>query len=101
MSWFKIAANFLRDAMGSSETTEQAEPTPLPPTDVEGVVLLINKHRTEIDANFQAVAQMIAAQNAKQARALEIQKRWNYALSAAALILAAAFGFLFYKMALR
>jgi hypothetical protein len=87
--------------MGSGGSTEQAEPTLLPPTDVEGVVQLINQHRAEIDQNFQAVSQMIAKQNARHARAMEIQKRWNYALTAAVVILTAALGYLLYKTGAR
>jgi len=62
---------------------------------------VVNRHRAEIDNNFQVAARTIAAQNARLTRALEIQKRWNYALTAAVAILAITLAVILYKMGVR
>lgn len=86
MSWLSIAAGLLRDAMSSS--SEPAEPVPQapPPTNIAEVTELLNRHRAEIDKNFEAVAAMLNAQNNRLLKAMQIQRRWNYGLTAALVI---------------
>ena len=89
MSWFQLAAGLIRDAMASSESKEPAQgTTPLPPADIAGIVNLIDYHRGEIDKNFETVAAMLNLQKEQHLRALRIQKRWNYGLTAAVVLLA-------------
>jgi hypothetical protein len=85
MSWLSIAAGFLRDAMSSEPAPKQADP-PIAPQTLDDLVGLLNQHRAEIDRNFNAVAQALAALNAEQLRVTQMQKRWNYGLAAALLI---------------
>jgi hypothetical protein len=78
-----MAAGFLRDAMTSpNESPEPVKETP-PPANIAEVTELINRHRFEIDKNFEAVAEMLNAQKAHHLKALQIQRRWNYGLTAA------------------
>jgi hypothetical protein len=86
MSWLSIAAGFLRDAMSSEPAPKQADLLPIAPQTLDDLVGLLNQHRVEIDRNFDAVAQALAALNAGQLRAAQMQKRWNYGLAAALLI---------------
>ena len=74
--------------MGSS--SEPAEPVQQgpPPTNIAEVTDLLNRHRFEIDKNFEAVIGMLNTQKARHAKALEIQRRWNYGLTAALAIMA-------------
>ena len=88
MSWLRIAADLLRDAMSSSsEPPEPVHEAPLP-TDISGVIGILNHHRSEIDQNFKSVAEMLNAQNERHLRALQVQRRWNYGLTAALVIVA-------------
>ena len=83
MSWLRIAADFLRDAMtSSSESTEPVQEAP-PPANIAEVLGLLNRHRAEIDKNFEAVVAMLNAQKERHLKALRIQRRWNYGLTAA------------------
>ena len=89
MSWFQLAAGLIRDAMNSGESTEPAKGTTrLPPSDISGIVDLVDYHRAEIDKNFEIVAGMLKVQNEQRLRAIRIQKRWNYGLAAAVALLA-------------
>src|SRR6266850_4795952 len=88
MSWFQLAAGLIRDAMASGESTEPAQGTkPLPPADISGIVNLIDHHRAEIDKNFETIVAMLNLQKEQRLRALRIQKRWNYGLTAAVVLL--------------
>jgi hypothetical protein len=88
MSWLRIAADLLRDAMSSSsEPTEPVQEMP-PPADISGVIGVLNRHRSEIDKNFETVAEMLRAQNGRHLKAIQIQRRWNYGLTAALVIVA-------------
>ena len=91
MSWLRIAgmaAGFLRDAMTSSnESPEPVKEAP-PPANIAEVTELMNRHRFEIDKNFEAVVEMLNAQKARHIKALQIQQRWNYGLTAALAALA-------------
>jgi hypothetical protein len=88
MNWLSIAAGLLRDAMSSpSESTEPVQQAP-PPSDISGVVRLLNQHRAEVDKNFEAVAAMLNAQHNRHLEAIQIQRRWNYALAAALVVVA-------------
>jgi hypothetical protein len=89
MTWFQLAAGLIRNAMASGESTEPAQgTTPLPPSDIAGIVNLIDHHRAEIDKNFETVVAMLNVQKEQRLRALRIQKRWNYGLTAAVVLLA-------------
>jgi hypothetical protein len=90
MSWLSIAAGFLRDAMSSEPAPKQADSSPIAPQTLDDLVGLLNQHRAEIDRNFDAVAQALAALNEGRLRAAQMQKRWNYGLAAALLITAGA-----------
>ena len=85
MSWIRIASDLIREAMSvnnePSEATQEA-PAP-PPADIVG---LLHRHRVEIDKNFETVVQMLNAQNERHIHAMKIQKRWNYALTAAVVV---------------
>ena len=87
MSWLRIAADLLRDAMSSSSEAAPAEEAP-PPADISGVIGLLNRHRSEIDKNFKTVAEMLNAQIERHLKAIQIQRRWNYGLTAALVIVA-------------
>ena len=90
MSWLRIAADLLRDAMSSSSEPAAAEPAqdaPLP-GDIAGVIGILNRHRSEIDQNFKAVAAMLNAQNQEHLKLIQIQRRGNYGLTAALIIVA-------------
>jgi hypothetical protein len=89
MSWFQLAAGLIRDAMVSGESTEPAQrTTPLPPTDISGIVNLIDHHRAEIDKSFETLVAMLNVQTEQRLRAMRIQKRWNYGLATAVVLLA-------------
>ncbi|HLQ77401.1 MAG TPA: hypothetical protein VK210_08605 [Terriglobia bacterium] len=88
MGWLNIAANFLREAMNSDEPSAPAQETVQLPADLSSIVGALNQHRAETERNFQAVAQMFQAQNDKLLHTLQIQRRWNYGLTAALVIVA-------------
>jgi hypothetical protein len=88
MSWLRIAADLLRDAISSpSEPPTLVEQAP-PPADISQVVDLLNRHRAEIDKNFEAVVGMLESQKKRHLNAIQIQRRWNYGLTAAVILLA-------------
>jgi hypothetical protein len=91
MSWLRIAgmaAGLLRNAMSSSsEPPAPAQDTP-PPANIAEVTELMNRHRFEIDKNFEAVMEMLNTQKARHLKALQIQRRWNYGLTAALAVMA-------------
>jgi len=87
MSWLNIAASFLRDAMSSSEPEPKPEGSHLP-ADVAGLAETIGRLRSETTQNFEAVAQMLKAQNERHLRAMQIQRRWNYGLAAGLIVVA-------------
>ncbi len=95
MSWLRIAADLLRDAMTSSEPAAPVEQGP-PPADMPQMVDLLNRHRAEIDKNFEAVVGMLNSQKDRHLKAMQIQRRWNYGLTVAVVLLAifVAVGFL-------
>jgi hypothetical protein len=49
---------------------------------------LVNRHRTETEKNFAAAAQVLRAQNEQLLRTIQIQRRWNYGLTAALVVVA-------------
>jgi hypothetical protein len=83
MSWFNIAANLLRDALSSSSEPSPPAPEEPPPANIAEVTELLNRHRFEIDKNFEAVAAMLEAQKKRHLQAMQIQRRWNYGLTVA------------------
>jgi hypothetical protein len=86
MSWLRFAAEVIRDVVGSSEPSARPQPSQPPPADMHEVAGLLNSYRAEVDQNFEAFARMLKAQNQQQLRAMQIQRRWNYALTAALVI---------------
>jgi len=88
MSWLAIAAGLLRDAMSApSEPPAPVQDAP-PPADISVVMGLLNRHRYEIDKNFETVVEMLNGQRAQHLKAIQTQRRWNYGLTAALVILA-------------
>jgi hypothetical protein len=88
VSWLTFAAGLLRAAMTSSnEPPAPAREAP-PPATMSEMSELLNRHRAEIDKNFQAVAAMLNAQQEQQLKALQAQRRWNYGLAAAVTVIA-------------
>jgi len=87
MSWLRIAADLLREAMNSSSEPEPVQEAPLP-VDISGVIGILNRHRSEIDKNFKTVAEMLNAQNERHLKAIQIQRRWNYGLTTAVVVVA-------------
>lgn len=69
--------------------TSSSEPEPVqdapPPANIAEMTALLNRHRAEIDKNFEAVVAMLNSQKERHLKALQIQKRWNYGLTAALL----------------
>jgi len=88
MSWLNIAASLLRDAMTSSEPERTPEESHLP-ADVASLAETLGRFRNETNQNFEAIAQMLKAQNERHLRAMQIQRRWNYALTAGLIVTAA------------
>jgi hypothetical protein len=86
MSWLRIAAGLLRDAMSSSsEVPEHVQEAP-PPADISAVMGIMNRHRSEIDKNFETVGEILNAQSERHLKAIQVQRRWNYGLTAVLVI---------------
>jgi hypothetical protein len=86
MSWLRIAgmaAGLLRNAMSSSNEAPAPVKEAPPPANIAEVTDLMNRHRFEIDKNFEAVIEMLNAQKANHLKDLQAQRRWNYGLTAA------------------
>jgi hypothetical protein len=49
---------------------------------------LLNRHRVEIDKNFEAVVGMLSAEKSRHLEAMRIQRRWNYGLAVAVILVA-------------
>jgi hypothetical protein len=88
MNWLSIAADFLRDAMSSPKEPAAPPPNVPPPTNIAEVTELLNRHRFEIDKNFETVVAMLNAQKDRHLKAMELQRRWNYGLTAALAVVA-------------
>ena len=88
MSWLSIAANLLRDAMSSPTEPQDPVEEAATPADISGVIGLLNRHRSEIDRNFEAIVGMLSAQKERHLKTMQIQRRWNYGLTAALVIVA-------------
>ena len=73
----------------SSEPAAPARDAP-PPATLEEMTDLLTRHRAEIDKNFETVAEMLNAQKRMHLEAMRIQRRWNYGLTVA-LVLVAGF----------
>jgi len=87
MRRLRIAADLLREAMNSSSEPEPVQEAPLP-VDISGVIGILNRDRSEIDKNFKTVAEMLNAQNERHLKAIQIQRRWNYGLTTAVVVVA-------------
>lgn len=72
--------------MTSSNESSEPVQDPLPPANIAEVMGLLNRHRSEIDKNFEAVVAMLNAQKDRHLKAMKIQRRWNYGLTAALVI---------------
>jgi hypothetical protein len=88
VSWIRIAAELIRGAMSSGESPLPPKAELPPPEDVNGLIDLMNQHRAEVNRGFDAVSQMIQAQNQRHQQALRIQRRWNYGLLAGLIAIA-------------
>ena len=87
MSWLSIAASFLRDAMSSDEPSAPPQETAAP-ADIASVIAYVNRLRADTEKNFDTAAQMLRAQNDQLLHTVKIQRRWNYGLTAALVIVA-------------
>jgi hypothetical protein len=88
MTWIRIAADLLREAMSSPAPQSPPPAEEAPAAGLDGVVGLLNRHRTEIDKNVEMVVQMLNAQNDRYLQAMRTQRRWNYGLAAGIVIVA-------------
>jgi len=89
VSWINLAAELIRGAMSSRPSPPPPKPGP-PPVDanLNGLIDLIERHRAEVNHGFDAVSQMVQAQQQRHEQALRLQKRWNYGLLAGLIALA-------------
>lgn len=87
MSWLSIAANFLRSAMGTDEPETPITEAP-PPADIASVVAYVNRLRMDTEKNFETAAQLLRSQNDQLLHTVKVQRRWNYGLTAALVIVA-------------
>jgi hypothetical protein len=71
-----------------SSPTEPQDPVQeaATPADISGVIGLLNRHRSEIDRNFEAIVGMLSAQKERHLKTMQIQRRWNYGLATALVI---------------
>jgi len=90
VSWINIAAELIRGAMRSRPRPPppKSSPPPPPQADLNGLIDLIERHRAEVNHGFDAVSQMVQAQQQRHEQALRLQKRWNYGLLAGLIALA-------------
>src|SRR3954464_13874538 len=88
MNWLSIAASLLREAITSDDSSAQPPENPPAPEDIAGMVGLLSRHRAETQANFETLAQMLRAQNEQLLHTIQIQRRWNYGLTGALVIIA-------------
>jgi len=79
----------------SSEPAGPARDEP-PPATLAEMTDLLNRHRTEIDKNFEVVVGMLNTQKARHLEAMKIQRRWNYGLTAALVIVAGFAGAIYW-----
>ena len=75
MGWLDIAASFLRDAMSSSSEPERKPEESHLPADVASLAEAVGRFRNETNQNFEAIAQMLKAQNERYLRTIQIQRR--------------------------
>src|SRR5260370_37854769 len=87
MSWLSLAAGLLRDAITSEGSSTPAREQSQIPPDVASIADYVNKLRGDTEKNFETVAQMLRAQNEQLLRTIQIQRRWNYSLAVALVII--------------
>ena len=87
MSWLRIAADLLRGAMTSELPPRHVADQP-PPENMTDLLDLINRHRSDVRLGFESLSQNIREQREAHEQALRAQRRWNYGLLAAVLVLA-------------
>jgi hypothetical protein len=97
MSWLRIAADLIRSAINPSESRPEPQGELPAPEDINGVIDLFNRHRADVHRGFDAVSKMIQAQNTEHLQAIRIQRRWNYGLLTALLILAAVVVLVYFR----
>ena len=98
VSWITIAAELIRGAMSSRPSPPPPKTnTPPPQAEINGLVDLIERHRAEVNHGFDAVSQMVQAQQQRHEQALRIQKRWNYGLLAGVIAVALTTLLLFWR----
>jgi hypothetical protein len=88
VSWLSFAAGLLRDAMSSDDSSTPVREEPRMPPDLAGIADYVNKLRADTEKNFEAVAAMLRAQNEQLLRTIQIQRRWNYGLAGALVVVA-------------
>jgi hypothetical protein len=79
MSWLNIAAELVRGAMNARQTRPLKPPGDLP-RDVEELMDVIHRYRSEVNSGIEGLAQTIHDQRERQLRAMRVQRRWNYGL---------------------
>ena len=52
------------------------------PKDVQELMDVIHRYRTEVNSGIEALAQTIQEQQDRQLHAIQVQRRWNYGLLA-------------------
>jgi hypothetical protein len=86
MNWVKMGFDLIREVVAASNSEPAESPQPQQqPTDISGILA---RHRAEIDRNFESVVQMLNAQNDRHLQTIKLQKKWNYGLTAAVVVLA-------------
>ena len=50
------------------------------PKDVQELMEVIHRYRTEVNGGIEALAQTIEEHKERQFRAMQVQRRWNYGL---------------------
>jgi hypothetical protein len=68
--------------MNSGESSPPPKVDGPPPEDINGLIDLLNQQRAEVNRGFDAVSQMIQAQNQRHQEMLRRQRLWNYGLLA-------------------
>ena len=81
MNWLNIAAELVRGAMNARQQRPPKPPEETP-KDVQELMDVIHRYRTEVNSGIDALAQTIEEHKERQFRAMQVQRRWNYGLLA-------------------
>jgi hypothetical protein len=87
MNWLNIAAELVRGAMNARQQRPPKPPEDTP-KDVQELMDVIHRYRTEVNSGIEALAQTIQEQKERQLQAIQVQRRWNYGLLAGLVTLA-------------